>query len=741
MKIRIVILCLFAGTTLSVAQPLTGAISGRVTSAATGEGLAGANLVIEGTFLGTASDAQGRFVIRRVPPGEYRLACSMVGYQRIVTPGVRVRAADTTVVTVVLPEHAIETAPVVITASRREQRLRDVPVSMSTVSAEEIMNRNAVTLDEVIRTVPGVHFMQDQVNIRGSSGYSRGVGSRVLLLLDGMPYLTGDTGEINWEAIPAQEVERVEIVKGAGSALYGSSALGGVINVITKGIPDGTRVGFHMFGGLYGRPRYADWVWSSQPRATSAATVSLSQRFGSFAYLASIRRSADDSYRANDAFHRWNVYTKLRYDFASVRSLTVTANLLLRHHGNFFWWRSLQEATRPADIQLNGHVLSHRGNVGLTFKEFLSESSFYMVKALYFGNFWKDDSAGHVNNVSASHSFHGEFQLTYQIAPHNILTTGLAGYYDRVTSNLFGKHPGGGLAVYAQEEVTPIDPLQLTLGIRIDAERVSILPAATRVSPKIAALYKLTPSTNLRASFGMGFRYPSIGELYVSSSTNVSQLIILPNPNLRPESSVTGEVGVTQELGDLASMEFALFNNDFKDLIEAGVEFKTLHRSPSDTVPRPVATFANVTRARIQGFELGVNVEWIRHVLSMTAGYTYVWPEDLDQHKVLKFRPRHLVNASARLTLWNLETLVDFRYSSRVERIDEDLVRLAPIIDGDQRVPIRVVDLRLLYPLTSLGLPLRAGFSVRNLFDYYYVELIGNLSPIRTFVVSLEGTF
>jgi len=665
----------------------------------------------------------------------------MVGYERGIIADLRVVAGSAADLMISLKERAIETATVVVTASRREQRLRDVPVSMATVSAADITQRNTVTLDEALRTVPGVHFMQDQVNIRGSSGYSRGVGSRVLLLLDGIPYLTGDTGEINWEAIPAQEVERVEIVKGAGSALYGSSALGGVINVLTKDIPEGTVVSFQAFGGLYGRPRYADWDWSDKLRSTSAATVGISQRFGPFSYLASLRRSADDSYRANDAFHRWSIYTKLRYDFSSTRSLTITGNLLLRHHGNFFWWRSLTEATRPADIQLNRSVLSHRGNVGLSFKEFLSESSFYTVKALYFGNFWKDDSAGHVDNVSASHTFHGEVQLTYQLAPRNILTVGLAGYYDRVTSNLFGKHPGVGLAAYAQEELAPLEGLQLTMGLRLDGERVSVLPAASRLSPKLSVLYRLTPTTNLRGSFGMGFRYPSIGELYVASSTNVSQLLILPNPQLRPESSITGDVGVTQEVGDNASAELSLFNNEFRDLIEAGVEFKTLRRTPSDTVPRPVATFENVTRARIQGWELGLNIEWVRRILATTVGYTYVWPRDLDRNEVLKFRPRHLLTASAHATLWGLEAFLDFRYSSRVERIDDNLVQLAPILDGDQRVPIRVFDLRLFYPLSSIGLPLRAGFSVRNLFDYYYVELIGNLSPIRTFVVSLDGTF
>ena len=93
-------------------------------------------------------------------------------------------------------------------------------------------------------------MIQYQVNIRGSSGYSRGTGTRVLLLFDGMPFLTGDAGEIIWEAIPVWQIDRVEIVKGAGSALYGSNAIGGVINVITKETSPRQNLRFRTYFGM-----------------------------------------------------------------------------------------------------------------------------------------------------------------------------------------------------------------------------------------------------------------------------------------------------------------------------------------------------------------------------------------------------------------------------------------------------------------------------------------------------------
>ena len=106
-----------------------------------------------------------------------------------------------------------------------------------------------------------------QMNIRGSSGYSRGVGSRVLFLIDGIPILTGDTREVSYDVIPTYLIERVEIVKGAGSALYGSSALGGVVNMMTKEIDQLPHYYLKMYGGLHSQTAYPQWNWSDKSRS------------------------------------------------------------------------------------------------------------------------------------------------------------------------------------------------------------------------------------------------------------------------------------------------------------------------------------------------------------------------------------------------------------------------------------------------------------------------------------------
>jgi Outer membrane receptor for ferrienterochelin and colicins len=722
---------------VSYAQPNAGSIKGIVSDAKTQEPLAGVNVLLRGTVRGTTTDTHGKYLLGGVPAGTFDISFSLVGYTTQTIHQISIQPDTALHLDVPLVQAPIQTEQVVVTASRREQSLRDVPVSVSTVTSKMIADRLSVTLDDALRYVPGVNMMSDQVNIRGSSGYSRGVGSRVLILIDGLPYITGDTGEINWETFPMFQIERIEVVKGAGSTLYGSSALGGVINVITKEIGETPEIRFRLFSGIYDKPSYAGWDWSSKPRFNTGGFFSYSNRVGSFGYLVSASRMVDESYRVNDVYHRWGVYSKLNYNFSQSQSLTLMTNIQWRKHGNYFWWKSLQEATRIADTQLNGEVNSARGSVSLAYKNILSDRFYYSLKAIYFGNFWQDDSAGQINNTAAAHFTQLEGQATYTTSSAHFLTFGLAANYDRVISDIFGSHPGVGAAFYIQDELTLLESLKLTTGIRYDWQVVwkalFASPAATSPSqfnPKIGLVFSPGPITTFRASFGEGFRYPSIGELFTSVSTGASQIKIVPDDSLKPERSVSFEIGGSQWFSERIFLDLALFQSDYYDLIEAGV-------NPN----RFEILFSNITRARIRGLEFGIKTDWFDRFLVTDFSYTYTDPVDLNQNTVLKFRSRHLFYASVTANYRQLRTEVNFRYVSRVEAIDENLVRLAPIVDGDQRVACKVVDAGVTYNIINTGLPLSVGLTVKNLTNYYYVELIGNLAPVRTYYLSVEGVW
>ena len=740
---RLTFFLLISLPVVAAAQTNYGTVNGTIKDAESGRPVVGANITLRSTFLGAASDTKGNYELVRVPAGTYTLLVSVLGYERMTIDRVAVRRGEVTRMDIAMHSVPLQTEPVVVTASRREQSLQEVPVSVSTVTARNIADRNNITLDDALRYVPGVNMLTDQVNIRGSTGYSRGVGSRVLVLLDGLPYITGDTGEINWESIPMFEVERIEVVKGAGSALYGSSALGGVINVITRDTPSAPEFRFRAFTGLYDKPRYSEWDWSSKPRFNSGLMMSYADKSGAVSYLINAGRTVDDSYRENDVYHRWSLFAKMKYEISTSQSLTVAGNYLDRSHGNFFWWKSLTEATRPADSQLNGVVNSKRGNLSVAYKEFLTDKFFYTAKAIYFGNFWRDDSSGRVNNVSASHLFNVDLQATYEMNDANILTFGISGNHDQVNANLFGTHPGVGVAAYAQDEIAVASDLKATAGLRFDWQKVSILKSTAQLNPKLGLVYMPDKETSIRASFGSGFRYPAIGELYIQSSTNVSSVAVLPNPDLKVETSLSYEVGASRTFGDFVSADLALFRNDFDNLIEPSVQIKRYRPYPSSPteVEGPVIQFDNVTKARIEGLESLFRIEWLRNYVSTDFGYTYTWPWDIGNNSMLKFRPRHLFYAAGSFSWEHLRASADFRFLSRIERIDDNLVRLAPIVNGDQRVAIKLVDVRSSYELSGLGLPLRVGLNINNLLNYSYVELLGNLGPVRTYFLTVEGMF
>lgn len=713
-------------------QTPDGMISGVVKDSETGRALEGANVVLRGTLAGAATDRNGTFMIRGLLPRAYTVVVSMVGFKPAVIGDVRVTSTEHPELSVSLVPTVISTGQIVVTASRREQEMSEVPASLAVITARALADRNIVTMDEAMRHVPGVTVLQDQINIRGSSGYSRGVGSRVLLLLDGLPFLTGDTGEINWEVIPVGDVEQVEVIKGAGSALYGSSALGGVINVITRRPPEEREIRFRLYSGIYDNPPYPEWEWTTGPRFRSGVQIGYADRIGSTGYLLSVGRSIDDGYRENDTYRRWTVFAKGQTDLSEGRQLSAVFNMLKRSHGNFFWWKSQREATRPAEAQRDGLVESTRGNVSLSFRESISDHMFYIVKGMYFGNFWKDYSRNVPGNVSSSHRTQGEVQMTIALAEQNILTLGVAANGDYVESNLFGVNNGLGAAAYVQDEWT-LGTTRWTAGVRYDYQRASSVPSATRLSPKIGLSVDLDPRTTFRAVLAAGFRYPSIGELFISSASNVSQFPIKSNPGLRPEKSISAEAGMFVEISPDLSLDMAVFWNEMNDLIEARI----------DTTETPVAAikFENITKARIMGIDLNVNVAWLDGMLGTETGYTLLWPEDVAQGEILRFRSRHTLHSTTSLTTGDFRLSADYRFISRVDRVDDELIRLAPIEHGQSRVPIHVLDLRGSFQWASHGLPVRLGVIVSNALNYQYVELIGNLAPPRMYSLVLEGSF
>jgi outer membrane receptor for ferrienterochelin and colicins len=707
-----------------------GSIGGRVTAKEDGAGLAGATVVIQGLTRGTTTDTNGNYRLADVPAGTYSLAFSIVGYRREVHTGVVVEDGKETAASAVLEEAPVEAEQVIVTANKRPQSLEEVPVSVSVMDATQIERRNALTIEDALRYVPGVNITGGQVNIRGSSGYSRGAGSRVLMLLDGVPFIAGDTGELNFESIPVGQIERIEVVKGAASALYGSNALGGVINVITKPFPDTPETYVRTYAGMYDKPTFPEWKWSTKDRFYNGQSISHAAKSGNLGMALSFSRLINDGYRMNDYLRRYNFYLKAREEYANAGSLTMNFGLLSQYGGQFVYWRNLDSALMPPILQQTDNVKASRYFVSGQYNGNVAGNFFTSTKAIWYHNDWGYET---INAVGRTESIADEFNLessgTLLLNDQHTLTFGVEGRYDLIKADLFGNHQGGGLALYGQDEFRLTDQFTVTYGARFDFQSIGILNASGQVNPKLALLYAPFSGTSLRTSFGRGFRVPSVAEAFTTAA--VSSLAAVPNKGLKPEQSYSYEVGASQEIGTLGVIDVAGFRSDYSNLIEVGLT--------ATSGNLPLVQWRNVTKARVEGFEASLRLGLFGDALQYSASYTYVNPRDLTANDILKYRPRNVFYTSLNGRVGQIFAGGDFRYITRVQRIDIELVNLGIIPDGDQRTDIIVADFRLGGDLRLLGLPLTATANVYNAFQRNYVELIGNIAPPRTYALVLEA--
>ncbi len=706
----------------------SGSIAGRVTSAVNAEPLAGVNILLQGTVRGATTNTSGEFRIREVPPGTYTLLFSFVGYQLVRLPDVVVRDGEETSVAVTMKEAPLQTEQVVVTASKREQSLAEVPVSISVMDAAAMYARNSTTIDEALRYVPGVNLTGSQVNIRGSSGYSLGAGSRVLMMLDGIPFIAGDTGELLFEAIPVGQIDRIEVVKGASSALYGSNALGGVINIITKPIGHSADVRVRMYGGLYNKPSHEQWRWSDKTRFFNGQSVGYSDRVDDFAFSLFLSRQFDDGYRQNDYRRRYNAYVKMRQEFSGSTTFTMNAGLLHQFNGWFLFWRNLDSALIPPPKNQTDNLKSTRFFVNGLFNTVLSDRALLTAKAMWSHNRWGFQQ---MNDISRTESVTDGIRVeaSARVIPTegHTLTVGFDGNADMIGGEMFERRTIGGLALYAQDEIVLADDVTLTVGARYDFQSAGLVEKSIQLNPKSALTYSPAEGTTLRASFGRGFRVPSVTEAFVAAGGGFVQGV--PNTALKPERSLSFELGLSQALGAAGLFDIAAFRSDYDNLIEPELSLVQDHLE---------VQWRNVTSARVQGVETSMKLAFFEGNVTSQFGYTYVYPEDLTKNDILKYRPRHVLYATADSRFGWLSVGGDFRFVSRVDRIDDKLVTSGTIPDGDERTHIAVADFRIGAEFSLAGSSLSTTVHIKNAFQHNYVELIGNMMPPRTYVLSLE---
>ncbi len=711
----------------------TAILSGQVTDSEKGEGIPGVTVRLMKTTLGKISSKKGLFSFTELPAGSYRMQLSLIGYQK-QEQTVNLKAGDSVFVRISLVPQIIKTTEVVVSANKRLQAVQDVPLSIATVDASIIADRSVSKLDEVLRYVPGVRVAQGQVDIRGASGFAFGLGSRTLLLLDNFPMLSADNGDISFDALPMFSVDHIEVVKGPGSALYGTSAIGGVVNVLTKDpTPEGSARA-RLYSNIYTAPRFDSWKWTSDALLARGLDLSYSRSFGSTGLLLAGGIRNDDGYTQFSDSRRVNFFGKFTQTFDAYSQFMLFTQYAYEDRANWINWRSVDSATKaPLTTDLNMRVHSGKLALGAEYKNAINENTFGVLRASAFRTSYNNTATDSSQQLSATATaFNSEGQFTTFINKKIALTVGMTLCANDVVSSQTGDDKIQVIASgYGQTEFSNLDDITVTLGARLDVEKTRHENKNVEFSPKLGISYKAPTATNVRLSIGRSFRAPTIEERY--ADIQFAGFTVGHNPNLRPEHGWAFEGGAEQSFtinDHLIQADIALFQSELYDLIEPQFDV---------SAAKAEIQFKNVTRARIQGMELDLKTWIVNKVLGIESSITTMQPTDLTTGKTLLFR-HNIMWTSRLLVNWmDIEFQMDYRFLSRQEEVDERLVNLGLVANGDIRVPIHVVDARFIYDFAKHDIaPLKAVLNIRNLFDYYYVEIPGNLAPIRNIGLQVE---
>lgn len=698
-------LFLFQGILLTgIAQNIN--VKGKVSDASNAEVLIGA-IVSFGKDKITTTDMDGAFSIS-LPEGTYKVKISILGYKS-VEDSLSVNA-NTKALHYKLEKSVRELDQVVISAGKYEQKLSEITVSMDVIKPKLVENKNTVNLETIADQVPGVTVTDGQVSIRGGSGFSYGAGSRVLMCVDEMPMLAADAGDIKWSYLPIENLEQIEVIKGASSALFGSSALNGVINVRTSYPKEKPESRVTFFAGMYDNPKRGNLKWWDSNPTTNGSSFYHSQKAGNFDLVASGHVFNDEGYREGETELRGRFNINVKYNFKKVKGLSVglNSNAMQTTGGLFLLWQDADSgAYRPQAGTLSNYVTT-RSNYDPFVTYFTKKGDKHTLRTRYFNT----TNTNNTNQESTAELYYSEYQYRHLFKKSGAINLGAVATRSVILSDsLYGFHAGANYALYAQIDKRFFNRLSVSLGLRgeyfkIDDEEsvtdVNIytkkdtitLLKGVKMRPvmRFGLNYQAFEYTFLRASFGQGYRFPSVAEKYVK--TSVGALTVFPNQQLQPETGTSAEIGIKQgfKIGNWNGfIDLAAFSTTYRNMMEFafGIYFPDsvsvqYQQYLGNKVKYLGFKSINVSNARINGIEASVAGNGKIGVLdiSLFAGYTYTQPLNLNYNpnldtlknenaNVLKYRFFHNLKGDIQLDYKKVFAGLSCRYNSNVINIDD----------------------------------------------------------------------
>lgn len=732
----------------------TNMLRGYVTDKDTGEPLIGATII--NFDFGTQTELDGSYEIE-ILDGENLIIVSYIGYGEF--PVSAIGDGTDQVLDISIAESTTILETTTITGSRYEKSLAKSPVSINVIKPQLLENTNTTIISSLLDKVPGVQIIDGQANIRGGSGYSYGAGSRVLLLIDDVPAFQSDAGRPLWDDIPVENIAQIEVLKGASSALYGSAALNGIINIRTGYALSEPVTKLSTSYTHYLSPRDArkKW-WDSAPHSYNVG-LTHKQKFGKLDVVAAGFLENVESYYQGTYKDRYRLSANLKYRFSERVHLALNTMYNYKDDNSYLLWENARDGAYKG--WESGYVEN------LTKRFYIDPQLTIYDKKLnkhkLITRYYKIENGSATNQATGSNNFFVEYQFTGDYKPLDLqYTLGSSAYLAKSNSELYGSVDlnANNYAGYLQLEKAFSDKLTVTLGSRYEYNYhlspevflTDTIPGGSvsesRLVSRMGLNYTLAPFTYLRASWGQGYRFPTIAERFISN--NLGSFNIIPNTSLKSETGWTAELGIKQgiKIDDWEGyLDLATFRSEYSNMMEFTFgNYDGVSGFQSQNVGNTV----------VNGFEVNLigRSKLFGWPTSILLGYTFIDPyyKDYDTNEgirasvsipsdpgadpnVLKYRTKHSFKVDVETTIAGFSIGGAINTASAMTTIDQFLSMLNEINQyraangGYTRV-----DLRASYKWKAFKFSLLGG----NVFNGEYAIRPGILEAPRNVSLRLD---
>lgn len=757
-------------------------LTGTVVDSTNQEPLYGATIQI-GDNAQTADFDRAAFTFE-LPAGEHTVQISYMGYAS-QTITVNLASGETKELSVLLAETANILDVATVTTGKFEKPLGEVTVSLEVVSPALIKNTNASSISQALDKIPGVNVLDGQVDIRGGAGWAQGTGGRVMILLDDMPAMQADAGLMQWRDIPTENLAQVEILKGAASSLYGSAALNGIINMRTAYPTSKPYTSVTFFHTMYGNPRKDSlgnfpnkwWTGKNAPYETGMQ-LAHRQKIGKLDLVAGanlfynssyLRGSGTDTTPGYDRKGRITLNTRFRASEKLILGLNVNMNIGAQNQ-YLFWTRTFNQSLYQMDaasVPIRGQNFRVTVDPSLTY--FDNKGNQHRVKTRVY--YIRNDNENKQANRSAYVYGEYQFQRRFVKLGNLDLAAGAVVNNTWVRSEVYNDSVFNwtNAAAYFQLDKKFFEKLNLSLGFRYELNSMrntldtiflywwnnqankfeyDTFPTPNEIQARpvvrVGLNYQITKGTFLRASWGMGYRYPTILERYVSTSAGI--LGVYPNPQLKSEYGWSAELGIKQgfKVGKWSGfVDLAGFISEYYDM--TNFEFAPKYYG---------FQVQNVGDTRIWGIDASIAGQGVLGPvrLDFVVGYTYLDPrfqnfDSLTQESsssdknVLKYRYRHSAKFDMQATFKGFALGVTWQYYSNMEAIDQFIYDSFGTIKNFMDTHNKGTFLMNIRASYSYKEYVKLSFLVNNLLNTEYSMRPGILDAPRNFTVRADFTF